>query len=60
MEYIKNERKKLGLTQAAVARGSGISRQMYGFIEKGVRRPSVDVAKKIAEVLGIEWTRFYE
>ena len=33
---------------------------MYSFIELGVRRPSVEVAKKIAAVMGFHWTRFYE
>ena len=33
---------------------------MYSFIELGERRPSVEVAKKIASVMGFNWTRFYE
>jgi len=38
----------------------GISRQYYDFVENGQRRPSPEVAKKIAEALGFDWTRFYE
>lgn len=38
----------------------GISQQMYSKIERGEGNPSVDVAKKIAAVLGFEWTRFYD
>lgn len=37
-----------------------ITRQYYGMIENGDRRPSVDVAKSIAKVLGINWTIFFE
>lgn len=33
---------------------------MISKIELGERRPSVEVAKKIAAVLGFDWTRFYE
>ena len=49
-----------GRAQAQIAEAVGISQQMYSFIELGERRPSVEVAKKIAAVLGFNWTRFYE
>jgi len=49
-----------GRTQAQIAEAVGISQQMYSAIELGERRPSVEVAKKIAAVLGFKWTRFYE
>jgi len=49
-----------GRTQAQIAKAAGITQQMYSFIELGERRPSVEVAKKIASVLGFDWTRFYE
>lgn len=57
-----SKRKQLGLTQQDVVEktGSIITRQYYGMIEKGERRPSVDVAKKIAEVLDIDWTIFFD
>ncbi len=38
---------------------AGITRQHYNLIEAGKRRPSVEVAKAIAVVLGFDWTRFY-
>lgn len=49
-----------GRAQAQIAEAVGISQQMYSAIELGERRPSVDVAKKIAAVLGFEWTLFYQ
>ena len=49
-----------GYTQTQIAKAVGISQQMYSFIELGERRPSVEVAKKIAAVMGFHWTRFYE
>jgi putative transcriptional regulator len=49
-----------GRTQAQIAKAAGITQQMYSFIELGERRPSVDVAKKIAAVMGFNWTLFYE
>ena len=49
-----------GRTQAQIAKAAGITQQMYSFIELGERRPSVEVAKKIAAVMGFNWTRFFD
>lgn len=49
-----------GKTGKAVALEAGIAQQMYSAIETGQRQPSVGTAKKIAAVLGFEWTRFFE
>ncbi len=49
-----------GYSQTQIAEAAGISQQMYSAIELGERRPSVEVAKKIASVMGFNWTRFYE
>lgn len=58
-------RNEKGLTHEQVAilasaKGKHITRQYYGMIENGERTPSVDVAKSIAKVLGIEWTIFFD
>ncbi len=60
MPNLKELRKNAGLSSKETAQKSGISYPHYNFIENGKRRPSVDVAKRIAGVLGFEWTRFYE
>lgn len=57
LREIRHEHK---LTEAVVSSRVGISQQYYNLIENGKRRPSVEVAKKIAEVLGFPWTRFYD
>ncbi len=38
----------------------GISPSHYTSIENGSRKPSIDVAKKIAKIFAFEWTKFYE
>ena len=45
-----------------MADAAGISQSYYAGIETGIRgKPlSVPVAKKIAAVLGFDWTQFYE
>ncbi len=47
-------------SQQNVADEIGISQSAVASIEAGTRNPSVDMAKKIAKVLGFEWTKFFE
>ena len=60
--WLKELREKSGLSQMTVAKRAGISQNYYSPIETGTRgNPlNVDVAKKIAEALSFDWTRFYE
>ena len=53
-------RKEKHLTQEEVAKAVGISRVAYTNIENGKRHPSPKVAKRLASVLGIPWTVFFE
>ena len=61
-QWLKELREQSGLSQCSVAEKSGISQNYYSAIETGERgNPlNVDVAKKIAEALHFDWTRFYE
>lgn len=53
-------RKKKKLSQKNVSEKVGITQPSYCNMEKGKIKPSVPVAKKIADVLGFDWTRFFE
>lgn len=59
-ETIEAKRKEMGLSQDKLAKMIKISRQYYNAIENNKRTPSVDLAKGIAEVLGVSWTIFFE
>ena len=59
MKWLKHIRIDADMTQIEVAERVGISQQMYWMIENGERRPSVETAKKIAAVLGFNWTEFF-
>lgn len=48
------------LSQQNVADAVGITRAAYTNIESGKRRPSPRTAKRIAEALGFDWTRFFD
>lgn len=58
--WLKEKRNEKGLTHEEVALNSGIKRAYYTMIENSYRNPSVDVAKKIANVLEFEWIIFFE
>lgn len=47
-------------TQKSVAEKAGISQNFYSCIENGQRCPSPKVAQRIGEVLGVDWTCFFE
>lgn len=48
------------VSQQVFSQRLGISQSMYAAIEVGNRKPSVKTAKKIADVIGCDWTKFYE
>lgn len=58
--WLENARKKKKLTHQQVADIAGIKRQYYGMIENGERNPSVNMAKKLGEILDVNWTLFFE
>lgn len=58
--WLKDIRAKKELTQQEVANAANVDVTMICKIELGERRPSVEVAKKIASVLGFNWTRFFD
>lgn len=60
MEWLKEARTSKEMTQEQVADECGIVRSYYTMIENGTRTPHPDIAKKIADVLGFDWTKFYE
>lgn len=59
-EWLKAIRKKKGASQKSVAKAVGIAQASYCLFEHGKRRPSPEIAKKIASFLNFDWTRFYD
>lgn len=60
-QWLKELRQRSNnLTQEQLAKMVGISRTMITEIENGKANPSVEVAKKIATVLGFDWVKFFE
>lgn len=60
-QWLKELRQRSNnLTQEQLAKMVGISRTMITEIENGNANPSVEVAKKIAAVLGFDWVKFFD
>lgn len=53
-------RKKRGMTMKQLGELTGLSESYISKLENMERRPSVDAAKKIAEVLEFPWFRFFD
>lgn len=60
MIWLKAMRERENLSQEEISKAVNITQASYSNIENGKRTPSVPVAKKIAAVLGFDWTRFYD
>ena len=56
---LKKVRQDNGLTQTSLAKAGGVVRQTISNIECGINAPSVGLAKKLAEILGLNWTDFF-
>lgn len=60
MLNLKQMREKKLLTQQQLADMVGVDRTLISKIESGCATPSVSTAKRIATVLGFDWTKFFE
>jgi len=52
-DNVKKARKKMGLSQEALALHAGINRSYVGQIERGLGNPSLQVLVKLATTLGV-------
>ena len=57
---LKKKRLQKKITQAKLADLCGCDRSMIAKIESGEAKPSISLAKAIADVLGFDWTSFYK
>ena len=60
MSWLRELRTLDNMSLLKVSKSIGISASYLSYIEKGKRKPSIKVAKKLAEVYKIDWTKFFE
>lgn len=58
--WLISKRVEQNKSQKHVADNCGISNAYYCMIEKGLRQPSVEIAKKIGVELAFQWTIFFD
>jgi transcriptional regulator with XRE-family HTH domain len=51
---------KLGYTQKQVADLCGIKQGSYSRIENGIKKPGVQLAKKLGDLFDLDWTSFFD
>lgn len=56
---LQTARVQSGMTQEQLAEAVGIVRQTISNIECGLALPSITNAQAIAQVLGLDWTDFF-
>ena len=59
MISVKALREKQGLSQEDLASKIGLTRSAVAMIENGSNKLTVDNAKKIGEVLRVDWKEFF-
>jgi transcriptional regulator with XRE-family HTH domain len=59
MISVKALREKQGLSQEELASKIGLTRSAVAMIENGSNKLTVDNAKKIGEVLRVDWKEFF-
>ena len=55
MSNIRQMREARGMKQIELSAASGVKQQLLSMIERGERRMTVPVARKLAAVLGVKW-----
>lgn len=54
VRLLRDERERRGLSKYAVAKQSGLSEQMVGYVERGMRNPSLETVLRIAAALEVD------
>lgn len=57
---VKKLRRERNLTQEELAEKVRVTGSYIGFIEQGLRHPSLETADKIARVLGVKLSELFE
>ena len=57
---LKDLRTEKGYTQEELATKCDVLRTTISMIESGINKPSVELAKKLGEVLNVDWKGFFE
>jgi len=54
LRLLKAERERRGLSKYAIAQDSGLSQPSIGYIEKGMRIPSLETTLRLAKAMNVD------
>ena len=54
---LKAERERRKLSKYFIAQESGLSPQMVGYVERGLRNPTLETVLRMAEAMGVEFEK---
>ena len=54
IRLLRDERKRARLSKYVHEQRAGVSQQMIGYVERGLRKPSLETALRIADGLGLD------
>lgn len=57
-EWIIGARRRVGMTQIDVAKGANITQAALSRLESGINNPSLDMAIRVCETLGLDLAEF--
>jgi transcriptional regulator with XRE-family HTH domain len=59
VQLLREARERQGLSKYAVEQKAGVSQQMVGYVERGLRKPSLEVVVRIATALGFNLSELF-
>jgi transcriptional regulator with XRE-family HTH domain len=54
IRLLREERERRGLSKYVIAGRSGLSQQMVGYVERGIRNPTLETAVRMADAIGVD------
>lgn len=54
VQWLRDERERQGLSKYEMEQRCGLSQQMVGYVERGLRNPSLETAVRMADALGFD------
>lgn len=58
--WFKEAMEKQSISRVEIAKEADVTPEYIYMITTGERNPSVQLAKKLADILGIEWPKFFD
>jgi transcriptional regulator with XRE-family HTH domain len=55
ISLLQKERERRKLSKYFIAQESGLSPQMIGYVEKGIRNPTLETVLRMAEAMNVEF-----